>query len=81
MFYFIIAHDIKVSESFVNANYVRNVDMRKYIHGYVLTLFGTILFCKTNLQLVVALSTTQTLYKLSLKMSKKDFIIREDDKS
>ena len=49
-------------QGFVDADYVGNIDTRKSLTGYVFTVFGRAISWKANLQLVVALSTTETEY-------------------
>ena len=48
-----------VIEGFVDADFARCLDTRKSLSGYVFTLFGTAVSWKSNLQSVVALSTTE----------------------
>lgn len=47
---------------FVDSNYADNLDSRKPITGYIFTLYGTTIVWKSNLQSVVALSTTEAVY-------------------
>nr|CAN70013.1 hypothetical protein VITISV_017116 [Vitis vinifera] len=49
-------------QGFVDADYVGNIDTRKSLTGYVFTVFGGAISWKANLQLVVALSTTEAEY-------------------
>jgi len=49
-------------EGYVDADYAGNVDTRKYLSGFVFTLFGTTITWKANQQSVLALSTTQVEY-------------------
>ena len=47
---------------YIDANFVGNIDIRKFLTGYVFTLFGTAISWKSMLQSVVALSTTEAEY-------------------
>ncbi|XP_041011256.1 secreted RxLR effector protein 161-like [Juglans microcarpa x Juglans regia] len=49
-------------EGFVDADYAGNVDTRKSLTGYVFTAYGGAISWKSNLQSVVALSTTEAEY-------------------
>ncbi|XP_042983134.1 secreted RxLR effector protein 161-like [Carya illinoinensis] len=49
-------------EGFVDADYAGSVDTRKSLTGYVFTAFGGAISWKSNLQSVVALSTTEVEY-------------------
>jgi len=49
-------------EVYVDADYEGNVDTRKYLSGFLCTLFGTTVTWNANQQLVVAVSTTQADY-------------------
>ena len=53
------SQDGTVIEGFVDADFARCLDTRKSLSGYVFTLFGTAVSWKSNLQSVVALSTTE----------------------
>ncbi|KAL7150071.1 hypothetical protein ABFS83_05G083800 [Erythranthe nasuta] len=49
-------------KGFVDSDYAGSIDTRKSLTGYVFTLFGTAVSWKSNLQSVVALSTTKAEY-------------------
>ena len=49
-------------EGFCDSDYAANLDNRKSQSGYIFTLFGTAVSWKSNLQPVVALSTTEAEY-------------------
>jgi len=49
-------------EGYVDADYVGNVDTRKYISGFMFTLYHTTISWKANQHSMVALSTTQAEY-------------------
>ena len=49
-------------EGFVNVDYARNIDTKKSLTGYVFIVFGGAMSWKANLQLVVAISTTEVEY-------------------
>ncbi|KAL7129290.1 hypothetical protein ABFS83_13G056000 [Erythranthe nasuta] len=49
-------------KGFVDSDYAGSIDTRKSLTGYVFTLFGTAVSWKSNLQSVVALSTTEAEY-------------------
>lgn len=47
---------------FVDSDYAANLDNRRSHTGFFFTLFGSVVSWKSNLQSVVALSTTKTEY-------------------
>jgi len=55
-------HDRDATEGIVDANYARNVDIKKSLYEYVFTLFGFSFYWKFSFQLVVVLSNTQVEY-------------------
>ena len=54
--------DDDILEGFCDSDYAANLDNRKSQSGYIFTLFGTAVSWKSNLQPVVALSTTEAEY-------------------
>ncbi|MCI56854.1 aspartyl-tRNA synthetase, partial [Trifolium medium] len=49
-------------EGYVDADYAGNIDTRKYLSGFVFTLFDISVTLKANQQSIVALSTTPAEY-------------------
>ena len=47
---------------FCDSDYAANIDNRRSQSGYIFTLFGAAVSWKSNLQSVVALSTTEAEY-------------------
>lgn len=47
---------------YVDSDYAGSIDTRKSLTGFVFTLYGTTISLKSNLQSVVALSTTEAEY-------------------
>jgi len=62
-------HDKDAIEGLVDANYARNVDVKKSLYEYVFTLFGISFYWKFSFQSVVVLSNTQVKY-IMLKVGK-----------
>ncbi|RVW67938.1 Retrovirus-related Pol polyprotein from transposon TNT 1-94 [Vitis vinifera] len=57
-----IAYAVSMIKGFVNVDYARNIDTKKSLTGYVFIVFGGVMSWKANLQLVVAISTTEVEY-------------------
>ncbi|MDV3194008.1 MAG: Ty1/Copia family ribonuclease HI, partial [Sweet potato little leaf phytoplasma] len=47
---------------FVDSDYAANLDKRRSLTGYIFTFFGNVISWKSNLQSVVALSSTEAEY-------------------
>ena len=60
----------EILEGFCDSDYAANLDNRKSQSGYIFTLFGTTISWKSNLQSVVALSTTEAEYIALTEASK-----------
>ena len=65
------------SIGYVDSDYASCLDSRKLITGYVLTLFGGAVSWKSNLQYVVALSSTEAGYIAVIEAVKEALWIRE----
>jgi len=55
---------------FVDANWARDLDQRRYTSGYVFNLFGGTVSCMSKKQFVVALSTIEVEYMAATHASK-----------
>lgn len=61
---------------YVDSDYTGNVDTRKTLTRYVFTFLGIAVSCKSTLQLVVALSTTETEYIALIEVVKELYVCK-----
>lgn len=63
----------EILTGFVDSDYVADLDKRRSLSGYIFTLFGNVISWRSNLQSVVALSSTEAEY-IALAESVKEAI-------
>ena len=61
-------------QGFVDADLVGDIDSKKSTIGFVFTLGGTAISWVSNLQKIVALSTTKAKYVVATKAAKWDYL-------
>ena len=57
--------------SYVNSDYVEDLDKIRSLTGYVFTLCGSVISWKTTLQSIIVLSTTEAEYMATTKAVKR----------
>ena len=66
-----IGNDGEKLRGYVDSDFAGDLDKQRSLTGYIFTLFGCIVSWKAQLQLVVALSTTEAEYIATIEVSKK----------
>jgi len=65
-----------VLQNYVDTNYIGDLDQRRFTTGYVFIVVKCVISWKTELQDIVALSTTEVEYMAAIETSKKALWLR-----
>ena len=76
-FYSMVVRDMRVmGVGYCDSDYAGNVDIQRSQTGYIFTMFGATIRWKSNLQGVVALSTTEAEYMALTVAVKESFWLK-----